>query len=409
MKYRVWWLSSLVVALLGLGAFYNFDMQWFDYGTKSWVNYWSHARAPLLGYSYYDAEAIIQIQAEAGFTANNPHDQFGNTHFPLHFPPPLTILFIPFGLMPFTPATLAWLAFVVLLYTSAAVMFNRTFQFPLSENTAIALSLVIPPFIVATWFGNVSGVLGALAVFAWLAQRRGHPALTGVLLVPMLIKPHLIFVAVALLLLESWRRQQFITVATFGGTLIVLSLATFLLDPNWLTGWLNKGLPLDTLTNAPLDVLARALALPEWAPLLGVPLGGGIIFVRHRQTGEITPSLLGEAAILSVLLAPYFWVKDIDILMPAALWMCSRFWLQPKAKWLLLLTLLPVLFVLDPRYWLVRLEDSVVPVAEPGLERSLVLLFVYLFIFIGLWLWAKRPSAHPDQTLPPTEDIHAYG
>ena len=408
MKHRIWWLVGLLVALIGLGAFYNFDMHWYDYGTKSWVNYWSHARAPLLGYSYYDTEAIIKIQAEAGFTADNPHDKFNNTHFPLHFPAPLTLFFIPFGLLPFTPATLTWLGFVALFYTSAAVKFNRTFQHPLNENIAIALSLFIPPFLFTTWFGNVSGVLGALVIYAWLAQRRDQPILTGILLTPLLIKPQLVFAALVLLLLEAWHRRHFRTFAAFGGTLILLSLLTFLFDPNWLNGWLNKGMPLDTLTFALLDVVARGLALPEWMPLLGFPLGALIIFMRHRQTGQISPALLGEAVLLSVLFSPYIWTKDIDVLLPASLWLCSQLWQRPQARWWLLLTFLPFSVMLNPRYWLFKIEGSVVPVAEIGLPISVTLFLLYLLIFTGLWLWAKRSVTPTEQPSKLAEDTYAY-
>lgn len=396
-KYQILWLTVLILLLLALGAFHGFDIRFGHYGTGDWLGYWSFPRSLFFGYGYFNLEWLEQTQSTLGYDSRYAV----TTEYPvipLWIPPPLAILLMPLGASDFTSGTLLWLGLSTVLYTHATSLFNRTLPQPLSEYLVIALSYLFLPFMFAMMWGQITPFLVACLIYAWLAQRQGQQIATGILLVPLLFKPHLFSLTLVLLLLVVFRRGEMRTLLSGGSMLTLLVLGAFLLDPTWLSGWLVQGLP-SRQTFSLLDVVAGLLSLPQWVPLLGLLLAMMVALVRYWRIEKLTPYLLAEATLLSVLFSPHLWYHDLVVILPTALWLAHQLWYL-RLRWPLFLgTLLWWLPYINIHWLNVVLESHQSPL-DNLLQTFLWLIkfqifirfFLYLFIFILLWLWIIRKT-----------------
>ena len=310
---------------MGLGSHYGFSMQWGDYGTGDWMAYWSTPRAVLLNQGYFDFAWQRATQVSVGYD----RIFYAGHYYPvwrLWNPPPLVTLLMPMSGLGFTTSTLAWLGLSAVLYTGAAVRLSRSLPHRVPKAAVILLSLFFVPFFGAMRWGQVTPVLAALLIYAWAAQRNGRHTAAGILLVPVLLKPHLFLVALALMLLVALRQRQWRMLGSFVGMGLFLSGCAFLLDPQWLANWLKEGSPSGWLTFSLWDMGSVLFDLPGWFQFVGIPLGLCLTLWRYRHTREVTPHLIGEAMLLSILFSPYVWSHDVVVLMPAAVCIASQFW-----------------------------------------------------------------------------------
>jgi hypothetical protein len=379
----------VVAALLALGAYYGFNIRWGDYGTGDWLAYWSIPRGLLLGHGYFDSEWLAALQQSAGY--NQEYKAANNYEvWVLWNPPPFVTLLMPFGAFGFTAATLVWIAFSALLYAHAATLFNRELENPLPEWVAMLLPLFFLPFLAAMFWGQITPVLGAFIIYAWLAQRRGRHAAAGILLVPLLLKPHLLYIAAMLLLLVALRRRWWSTWIVGGGFAAILVLVAFVLDPNWVRGWTTQGSPTEWQSLAVWDVLKTGFSLPEWIQYLGMLIGLLVGLYRYRNVTEATPRLLGEATLLSVLFNPYLWHHDVTVTAPAALLIAARLWhWHPLLRWALLGMTALNLWLMPFSYLSVKFLP-------------------YMVLYLTLWLWTgwrtRRQYAQVEQRAPIPRD-----
>lgn len=378
MRYKWPFLVGVIIVLLALGAYYQFDMRYPDYGTRDWLSYWSFSRGVLLGKGYSNLEWLRETQLSLGWD----RVYVGKHYYPvqkLWNPPPLIVLLLPLASLPFTASTLTWLGLSTLFYIHAATRFNRYLPHPLPEAAVIAVALLFLPFLAAMFHGQMGPMLGALLIYAWHAQRRGHTLAAGTLLVPLMLKPHLLFVAVSLIFLVALRRRQWGVFVSFSGMLGALLIFLFALEPNWLQAWRGQGAPIAWQTLSLLDMIHTGFALPEWVKIIGLPLGVALAVWRYRHVQVITPYLLAEASLLSILLSPYIWPHDLSVLLAPGLWLASWNWRVLATRLLFLsqivLNLWPTLLITNslPRY------------------------LVYLTCFLIWWTWANRESARESK------------
>lgn len=376
--------SLLLLAILGLGLYYQFDIRWRDYGTGDWLAYWSIPRGLLLGRGYFDGDWLRPMQVALGYGSGT----FGGMHeeefWPLWNPPPIVTLLMPLGALSFTTATLLWQGLSALLYGDAALRFNRALPRPLPPLVVLPFALLFLPFFVAMFWGQVTPLLAAFIIYAWLAQRRGHHAAAGVLLVPILLKPHLLLIAIGLILLVALRHRQWPLLGSFGGLTLALVVIAFALDPQWVRGWAEQGSPIEWQSFSLTDVLKSAFDLPDWFQFLGIPLAALVTLLRYHRVQAITPRLLAESALLSIAFSPYLWHHDIMVILPAALWVGAELWARGMRLPLAAQTALNV-WLMPPAYLSIRFLP-------------------YMILFLSLWYLMGRPAAPPpssEETLTP--------
>ncbi|WP_114952896.1 glycosyltransferase family 87 protein [Sphingosinicella terrae] len=166
----------------------------------------------------YDVDAYRLVQQELFGDALRQHN---------YSYPPVTLLYTwLFALLPYPAALCVWLGGTAFLFLRAA----RPYLGAAGLNGWLAL--LAPASLINIWAGHYGFLIGALWLSAWsLLPRR--PALAGVLIGLMIVKPHLAVLAPLVLL---WRRE-WIAIAAAGATVLLLvSLSLLLFGPAlWFT------------------------------------------------------------------------------------------------------------------------------------------------------------------------------
>jgi hypothetical protein len=281
-----------------------------------------------LDFSYYYAAARIGL--EHGWNRIYDLDQQRQVFYQLHpssdlfdwkryfvSPPPVAWLVAPFTLLPIVPAfwtfaSLSVLAFAVCGWMAAP---GRG----LAKLALFVTTACVYPVLIAIQTGQVTPMISAATLLAWLLARRGLHVAAGLVLALLVLKPQVaILVAPAMLL--AGERRMFLTWVAGAGTLAAVSALTV------------GGHAIDQL-RVILTLEQRESANQIWtlADLVGpgplsVALGLAcalLAFVaawRHRRSLElvVVAGILG-----SLLAAPYHNPSDFAILAPAV-WLYVR-------------------------------------------------------------------------------------
>lgn len=370
------WVAPTLLVVLALALSSRLNLQWADYGARDLVAYWGVPRTLLWGREFYDFAFLQAIQEGVGY-AGPPHEPYLLNHNP----PPLLAMLLPLGGLPFTGAVLFWHGLSVALYTRAAQQLNRTLPRPLPDTVLLAVAFLFVPTFLVIAYGQAALLLVALVVFAWEAQRRGQPVAAGVLLVPVLLKFHLfllVFLLFGLVALRQPGRERM--AGAFLGVLLLLLLLATVLTPGWFFLWRDLAQAWEWISLSPWDVAQAKLRLPPWFQFVGVASIGLFALWRYYAARTISPKLLGEASLLSLLAAPFAYSFDAPILMPAALWIGSTLWHHRTLRFMLIPhTLLNL--------WLMPFEFN------------LFLYLSYLGIFVALWVINRRGSGFSDKAI----------
>ena len=134
---------------------------------------------------------------------------------PFYYPPVALLLFLPFGLLPFPAAAIAWVGCTGAAYATAVG--------GIAGRWAIPASLAWPGAIVCALYGQNGMLLAALIGGAALALDR-FPVLAGVLIGCLVYKPHVAVLAPLVLLLTG-NGRAFLAA---GATVALLVAASFL-------------------------------------------------------------------------------------------------------------------------------------------------------------------------------------
>ena len=204
----------------------------------------------------YDVAAYRAYQLElfgAGLTAHN------------YSYPPVTLLYTwLFAPMPYWAALVAWLGGTGALFVAAARPYLRGAGLP------AWLALVAPASIINIWAGHYGFLVGALWLVAWRILPR-RPALAGVLIGLMVVKPHLAILAPVVLL---WRREWVAIAAAAATTALLVGLSALLFGTSlWVTYLTDTAMmQVAMVDNAGAFFISMMpTAMPAMA-VLGVPL-----------------------------------------------------------------------------------------------------------------------------------------
>lgn len=284
-------------------------------GTSDFVEYWASGHQLAHRANPYDEGAILRLERSAGFPYGDAVLVMGNL-------PSALLLVLPLGFLDPTTADLLWtllqLGCLVASVRMVWIMHGRP------KNQLHWLGYSFAPALVCLLSGQVSiFVLFGLVLF--LRWHRSRPILAGVSLWLCLLKPHLflpfgIVMIVWVVITRSYR--------VFWGTAVALGVSTaivLILDPLvWVHYWrMMSTLRIDRLPIPCLSIMLRRGLSPSTTWLQYLPLGLGCVwalsyFQRHGDDWDWFEhgSLL---TLVSVLVAPYTWLMDQAILIPALL------------------------------------------------------------------------------------------
>lgn len=303
-----------VVAVLG-------PRQYGSFGTGDFIEYYAAYQLYSADLNLYDRALILAKERPLGWSGDEPLMMFN--------PPWLLTVMSPVLELSFPRAAQLWLAVNLVLYLGAVYCLAGTMNSgSASALRALVLALLFYPAWSAVSAGQISILLAATFVFAFVALNFRRDTLAGALLVFATFKPHLLYLVWILLGWWLLINRRWRVVAGFCGAMAALAAATFSQSPSalehwrdqlgsepWyytgatLSGWLRMQLP-DVWLGFPMWRIAVVLPL---LTLVGVLLAGQRLQLRTRLL-ELIPGL----ACVSLMTAPFGWLFDQAYALPAA-------------------------------------------------------------------------------------------
>lgn len=304
-------------------------------GEHDFVVYWATGQLLAHHANPWDAQLIGRVEHAAGLNVQGS--------FFMRNPPWALPLALPLGWLSARAAAVPWsLLMLALLIVSVRLLF-RILGRPASPLHL--LGYAFPPALFCVMMGQTSLFL-LLGLVLFLYLHRSQPFLAGAALWFCSLKPHL-FLPFGLVLL-AWivvgRRYRILLGAV---TAVAASCAiTWLIDPAaWrqYLGWAaHSGIAQEPIPC--LSVVFRNAINPTATALVFVPaaiaaIGALVAFWPRRNSWDWIEDG-GALMLISLLVAPYCWVHDLVLALPALLWAASRTPSRP------LLALLGVTYIL---------------------------------------------------------------
>jgi hypothetical protein len=281
------------------------------------IAYWAAGRLLLARENPYDAERVLALQRAQGYRGQKP--------LVLRTPPWSLWMIAWMGLLNPYWAWATWIAVLMLsLVISIRIawkMYGSAGRPPTVFLLVAYLFAPVPACLVAGQLGIV--LLLGIALFLWWQERR--PALAGVVLLAPFAKPHLLAVFWPVLAVWIFTRRKWSMLAGFATAVpaaVALSLA---IDPAVFSQYQHM-LAQATIQDEFIPAVSGVVRLiffrdffwVQFLPAMVALVWSGWYFQRHRTGWDWRkhgPALL----VVSVLTAPYAWMTDEAILLPAML------------------------------------------------------------------------------------------
>jgi hypothetical protein len=229
--------------------------------------------------------------------------------------------------------------------TGAATMIVYRGRFVVSPATLIA-TFAFQPIASSLSFGQL-GLLHALSIAGFLyAVYRARQVLAGLMLVPLTVKPHLVYLVWVLLAYWVVRRRAWRVPVAFGAGLGALVVATWWLYPDSFAEWVVSGQsrpPLHWVVSSLVGIARELIYLrtgvvSSW-PVILIPgvtaLGLATWLVWKRPVIDLRDWLPPVLA-LSLFTSPYGWVFDqcqLLLIQVALVALAERDGVAPHVRW----------------------------------------------------------------------------
>lgn len=292
---------------IGLARPAGHDTQWF----------WAAGKLLAHGKNPYNREAIRQIELGMGVPLR------GRDVLMVLNPPYTFFLLIPLGLLGARAAVVAWsallLAFLIVSVKAVCASVEGPYR-----SSYLLLAWFFAPAICCIEVGQTGLItLAGLALFLWLQERR--PAWAGAALSLCATKPHLLIPFGVALLAWMALRRKWAVVWGAAAALAVESLVAMAFDPHI---WSQYRMMLRTepFVGKPISTLGVGLRMALdrnalWLEFVPAALGCAWVlwyFWRNRErwNWQTHGSLV---TLVSVAVAPYAWITDQVLAIPAIL------------------------------------------------------------------------------------------
>ncbi len=277
--------------------------------------YWSAGYLLQHGENFADPSRLFQVERDLTMWSEGYPMITWN-------PPWLLPLLIPYTWVSFARAAWWWLLTnIALVFGSAVVLWQLSAS---SDRTrrltwlAPLIAFAYSPTLVALVAGQVNLiVLAGLAAFLFFRDRH-QDARAGVSLALTLVKFHLDYLTLAIVLLDDLRMRRWRALAGFFGTLLVLTAIVFVLRPSFLLDYaatIGGGGLLDYQTPT-LGAVLAALAGWNGFKLIGIAILPLVIVVWWRAGSRWDfRTWIDATLIVSVITAPFGWSYDFVVLL----------------------------------------------------------------------------------------------
>ncbi len=263
--------ALLITAVLIINVIASYQLFTRPYpGFNDYLTVWEASRLYFYeGLDPYSAETSLAIQTRIFGRAALPNEQ------PNHFAYPFYALYFvyPFIHVEYVWATAAWLVFLEVCLIGALLLLLDLFKWrarPLTIIGLVLFSLFAYPSARGLVLGQVSHLVYLLQVAAIWAFVRRRDGLAGVLLAFSTFKPQMGVFLAPFLLVWAVHRRRWRLVGFFSASLVVLVGTSFLLQPNWVEGFLYQLTlyPSYIEVSTPVWVITDYwLGLPRWVEI----------------------------------------------------------------------------------------------------------------------------------------------
>lgn len=237
-------------------------------------------------------------------------------------PPWLLPLLLPFTFFPFARAVWLWLITnITMIFVAGVTAWLAMAQ---TENgrkkawLAPIIAIFFAPTLTALYMGQVNTFvfLGlALTLFCHAKNRNG---LAGMALSLTMVKPHLVYITIPILLLDALVKKQWRFIAGFVGMLVFLTGVTFVLRPSFPLEYFSS-VAENNLFNWITPTLGDFLTVSfgwkraEFMGIIILPLM--IVWWWFKRAKIDFNELLQITLIISVITAPFGWGYDAIVLL----------------------------------------------------------------------------------------------
>ncbi|HXE07855.1 MAG TPA: glycosyltransferase 87 family protein, partial [Acidobacteriaceae bacterium] len=285
---------------------------------RDFISYWAAGKQLVHHANPYDGPAILGWEQSAGFHGMQP--------FFMRNAPNAFFLAVPLGLLGVRAAAVCWslvlLACLALSVRLTWIMEGRP------PGRLHLVGYLFPPALACLLAGQL-GLLLLLGFTVFLYFHIERPWLAGAALVLCSAKPHLFLPFGLVLLLWCLRRKSWKILAGAFSAIAASLLLAYLLDPNAWSQYARMvstaGLRDELIPS--LSLIFRLLIHRSWVWLQFIPVTAACLwaigwFSRTPQWSWRREGLL--LLLVSVMAAPYAWVTDEAVLMPAMLFALYR-------------------------------------------------------------------------------------
>lgn len=284
-------------------------------GLCDFVTYWSAGHQLVHRSNPYDASTLSGLERFAGFPSTEPTLIMRN-------PPPSLLLVLPLGILGPQSALLLWtLLSLGCLVASVLLTWTMHGRPPTPLNL---LGYSFGPAIMCLAAGQMSLiVLFGLALF--LRLHCSHPRYAGAALWLCMLKPHLFVPFGVVVLIWVIVTRNYKILAGLVAALCLSTAIATMLDPHVWAHY-HQMMSVERADRVPIPCFSIALRRtlsPEATWLQFLPVTCGIMWAlafygRHRRDWDWIVHG-SPVVVLSVLVAPYTWLVDQAILIPALL------------------------------------------------------------------------------------------
>lgn len=283
-------------------------------GRGDFIAYWSAAYLLAHSQNFSDPDLLLQTeQALAGWRADYVIKTWN--------PPWLLPILLPYTFVLFNRAVWLWLLTNIgLVFVASIMTWKACARQPHVQKwvwIAPATSILFAPALNAFYMGQINPlVFFGLALMLFVHVE--HAALAGAALALTMVKPHLVYITVPILLLHKLVDRQWRFLLSFGGTLAALTSITYFLRPSFITEYVvssSGGNLLGWATPTLGGILSMSLGW-EWAKLMGVVILPLFILWWWRRGNKLRlPGLVQITLLASVVTAPFGWGYDVIVLL----------------------------------------------------------------------------------------------
>lgn len=284
-------------------------------GTKDMIAYWAGFQVFREGENPYIGANVFRHQKPEVESMNQPQ-VFLN-------PPWALPILAPVMCLPFQGARVVWMALNILFLAFSGLMVRGLFEGSQTPYRKLLLwSVIFLPSVITISMGQITLLVTFFLLAGMLSLQRGRDIVAGLLLIPVTVKPHLLFVVFIALAYWIIQNKRWKIAASGTGGFAGLLALTEGLSPGIFTHWQQMDFsPLIFKTSTIITpireyLLSNTGKVPDW-PVMAVPLVvalialGWLLIKRPVISWEYW---LSPLLAISLFFAPYAWFHDYSLL-----------------------------------------------------------------------------------------------